>query len=262
MNDLWTFNTETMTWTDIKTGGQVPSNRSNCTAHFDSVNDELIIFGGGGANKKRFNTLNILNWKAKIWREIHPNNNESAPWQRTYHSSALLHPYLVVFGGQGIADLDDLWVYDLRTHNWKEVKIAEGQSKPSARRFHTSVFIGHEFYVIAGCYAKYRSLGDVWKIDLTSLLETDKTDGLEWQEVKIKGSSFLTRWGHTSVVFDEKIYIFGGRFCNDLQDIIIVDPTKDTLKSLRVGGITPKARRRHTCALIGGCMITFGGFNG
>lgn len=116
--------------------------------------------------------------------------------------------------------------------------------------------------MIAGCYGKYRSLGDVWKIDLTSLLETDKTDGLEWQEVKIKGSSFLTRWGHTSVVFDEKIYIFGGRFCNDLQDIIIVDPSKDTLKSLRVGGITPKARRRHTCALIGGCMISFGGFNG
>lgn len=68
MNDLWVFNTQTMTWNDIKTGGEVPSNRSNCTAHFDSASDELIIFGGGGTNKKRFNTVSILNWKTKIWR--------------------------------------------------------------------------------------------------------------------------------------------------------------------------------------------------
>lgn len=76
----------------------------------------------------------------------------------------------MVFGGEGIADLDDLWIFDLRNNSWKEVKIAEGKSKPSARRFHTSVLIGNNFYVIAGCYAKYRSLSDIWKIDLTSLV--------------------------------------------------------------------------------------------
>lgn len=78
----------------------------------------------------------------------------------------------------------------------------------------------------------------------------------------MKGSSFLTRWGHTSAVFEGRIYVFGGRFCNDLQDIIIIDPERDSLKTLRVSGNIPRARRRHACVFIGGCMVVFGGFNG
>ena len=87
---------------------------------------------------------------------------------------------MVIFGGQGIADLDDLWVCDLRSNQWKEIKVAEEKIRPSARRFHTSVLVGNDFYVIAGCYAKYRSLGDVWKIDLTTLIQTGETNNLEW----------------------------------------------------------------------------------
>ena len=37
----------------------------------------------------------------------------------------------------------------------------------------------------------------------------------------MKNSSFLTRWGHSSVVYDNKIYIFGGRFSNDLNDLLV-----------------------------------------
>jgi hypothetical protein len=72
----------------------------------------------------------------------------------------------------------------------------------------------------------------------------------------------LTRWGHTASVFDSKIYVFGGRFCNDLQDVIMIDPERDALKTVRVGGLIPKARRRHTAAFVGSCMVVFGGFNG
>jgi hypothetical protein len=34
---------------------------------YDSENDRIIIFGGGGPNKKRFNTINVLNWMSKEW---------------------------------------------------------------------------------------------------------------------------------------------------------------------------------------------------
>lgn len=74
-------------------------------------------------------------------------------------------------------------------------------------------------------------------------------------------SSFLTRWGHTSAVFDDKIYIFGGRFSSDLQDILIIDPAKETIKVLNLKE-APKARRRHSSVFVGSCMIVFGGFNG
>ena len=173
-----------------------------------------------------------------------------------------MYPYLVLFGGEGIADLDDLWVFDLRTNKWREIKVDKDRPRPCARRFHTSVLLNGYFYVIAGCHDKYRSMGDIWRIDLSRLLEEGTVEDMEWEEIKMKGSSFLTRWGHTSAVFDGKIYVFGGRFCNDLQDILIIDPERDVLKNLRVTGLVPRARRRHACVFVGGCMVVFGGFNG
>jgi hypothetical protein len=60
-------------------------------------------------------------------------------------------------------------------------------------------------------------------MDFTSLLKTGNFDQLEWTERKLKGTSFLSRWGHSSAVFDKKIYIFGGRFSNDLNDLLVAD---------------------------------------
>lgn len=72
MNDVWSFNTTTMEWNEIKTTGDVPSHRSNCSMSYDSENDRIVVFGGGGPNKKRFNTINVLNWITKEWIEIPP----------------------------------------------------------------------------------------------------------------------------------------------------------------------------------------------
>lgn len=52
----------------------------------------------------------------------------------------------------------------------------------------------------------------------------------------MNNNTFLTRWGHTSVVFEDKIYVFGGRFCNDLNDIQVLDPSKDLVTTLNSGG--------------------------
>lgn len=87
MNDVWSFNTVTMSWHEIKTTGDIPSCRSNCSMNYDKNNHKLVVFGGGGPNKKRFNSINLLDWHTKEWREITPKINEAGPWERTYHSS-------------------------------------------------------------------------------------------------------------------------------------------------------------------------------
>lgn len=78
----------------------------------------------------------------------------------------------------------------------------------------------------------------------------------------MKDNTFLTRWGHTSAVYDDKIYVFGGRFCNDLSDILILDPQKDIITTAKIHGDIPKARRRHSACFLGSSMLIFGGFNG
>lgn len=119
--------------------------------------------------------------------------------------------------------------------------------------------------MVAGCHGKYRCLSDVYSLDLTPLLETGDTSNLRWVERKLKGASFLSRWGHSSAVFDGKIYVFAGRFSSDLNDVLVLDMNANTMKTLKMGGSPleyPKPRRRHCATFMGSCMVIFGGFNG
>lgn len=75
MNDLWSFNSITMEWKEVETIGEIPSPRSNCSINYDRPNNKIIVFGGGGPNKVRYNSINILDWKTKQWTEITPKLN-------------------------------------------------------------------------------------------------------------------------------------------------------------------------------------------
>lgn len=103
----------------------------------------------------------------------------------------------------------------------------------------------------------------MYSIDLTDLLERQCVDKLSWRERKLHSTTFLTRWGHSSAVHDGKIYIFGGRFSSDLNDVLAADIAKNTMTTLKVSSAdVPKARRRHSACFIGSNMLVFGGFNG
>lgn len=72
----------------------------------------------------------------------------------------------------------------------------------------------------------------------------------------------MTRWGHSTAVKGNNIYIFGGRFSNDLSDMLIFNAEKDKIRVLKVTSeSTPKPRRRSSLNFIGNCLLMFGGFN-
>ena len=85
MNDMWTYNAITMEWCEVQTTGDRPSHRSNCSMNYDPINKKVVVFGGGGPNKQRFNSVCVLDWTTKHWVEIKPKENEAGPWERTYH---------------------------------------------------------------------------------------------------------------------------------------------------------------------------------
>lgn len=76
-----------MKWTSIPTTGSKPSNRSNATMHFDRLHNNIVLFGGGGQNKLRYNDIHILDWESKEWRREECADHGSVLWERTYHSS-------------------------------------------------------------------------------------------------------------------------------------------------------------------------------
>lgn len=97
---------------------------------------------------------------------------------------------------------------------------------------------------------------------MTELIETANTENLQWVEKKLKNSSFLTRWGHSSAVFNAKICVFGGRFSSDLNDTLVIDLQTNIIKQIKTNAEAPQARRRHCAGFIGSNMLVFGGFNG
>ena len=42
---------------------------------YDEKNNRIIIFGGGAPNKKRFNSIHLLDWNNKQWTEVNPKEN-------------------------------------------------------------------------------------------------------------------------------------------------------------------------------------------
>ena len=99
MNDLWRYDLQQQQWTEVETYGDVPEKRSNSTLNYDSVNHQLLLFGGGSPAKQRHNSVHTLDLVTHNWVEITPCQNESAPWERTYHVAEFKYPFLVVFGG-------------------------------------------------------------------------------------------------------------------------------------------------------------------
>jgi hypothetical protein len=72
MNDLWVYDLKSQSWKEILPMGDVPDARSNATLNYDPVNHQLILFGGGGPNKQRFNSVCILDLNTFQWMEFPP----------------------------------------------------------------------------------------------------------------------------------------------------------------------------------------------
>ena len=80
MNDLWCYSLNKRSWKQIITYGDIPLYRSNSTLCYDPVNEQLLLFGGGGPNKQRFNTVSTLDLNTLHWFEIPPCEASASPW--------------------------------------------------------------------------------------------------------------------------------------------------------------------------------------
>lgn len=70
-------------------------------------------------------------------------------------------------------------------------------------------------------------------VDLSNLLKNGTMNGLYWKEMEFQAASFLTRWGHACASLQNRIYIFGGRFSNDLNDILVLDLETMKMKTIK-----------------------------
>lgn len=171
---------------------------------------------------------------------------------------------MVVVGGESnSSDLGDLWVLDLESKCWKQPEI-DGKNTFSAKRFHTASTIQKTKVVtFGGCHSEYVHLNDLNIFDLKQFLEDPVRGTIVCTKVEVTSNSPTSRWGHSATVLNEKsLFILGGRNENDISDVHVFDADSESWSPLQIDQSAPKPRRRHSCILVSGCVVMFGGFDG
>ncbi|KAJ6232131.1 faciogenital dysplasia protein [Anaeramoeba flamelloides] len=202
INDLYTLDLDTWTWTLLNVKGKKPIARSNHTLNL--IDDRFYLFGGEN-NDKIFGDLYFLDLKNLIWKNI-STQNKNKPSARYGHSSSLYKNQIWIFGGQNKKGkcLNDLYCLDLQTNKliWKKINIINGNSFPPIRKLHTSTVVNSNLMIIGGLTDSL-PLNDVWNFDLNHNI---------WKENESSQKNNINRYGQSAIQFKHKLYIIGG--CN------------------------------------------------
>eukprot|EP01089_Gocevia_fonbrunei_P017650 TRINITY_DN5790_c0_g1_i1.p1 TRINITY_DN5790_c0_g1~~TRINITY_DN5790_c0_g1_i1.p1 ORF type:complete len:272 (+),score=57.09 TRINITY_DN5790_c0_g1_i1:100-915(+) len=127
-----------------------------------------------------------------------------------YHDSKFKNKLLCLGGSDQVNFSNELFCFSWEQNKWELVKTnspdddQEGAPKPGVfpkRHFHTTILYHDELFVFGGKSNGYWN--DIWKYN---------TSTQEWTKETIDSSSKapFKRYGHSAVVFDEHMWIFGG----------------------------------------------------
>lgn len=232
----------------------VPSAREFATLNVDSVNQRIIMFGGGSYRLTG-------RWTNDVWEM--PLNNDgnyfwlpvsvsgTRPQPRGGHLAVYVpnpHPRIIVFGGDvGWGNrVNDLWALNLTSGNESWERLNPLGTIPSAR----SVCVGiyhptRNSIMVFGGDGNYGVLDDLWELRLDSLI---------WREISTTGPKPLARGGGFGAFFCQganKMVIFGGLgaqgFLNDLWALDLT-PGQERWTQLFPSGNIPSPRSVFACA--------------
>jgi hypothetical protein len=149
----------------------------------------------------------------------------NAPWtKRDAHTALVFNDKLWILGGVGGRAPDysqnksDVWA----SENGKDWQLMTVKAAWGDRRAHASVVFQNKMWVIGGATLGAdgnpdQYLNDVWFSE----------DGINWIQAT-SAASWTPRKGHAAVVFDEKIWLFGGAVSEGVtNDVWFTENGKD-----------------------------------
>eukprot|EP00026_Physarum_polycephalum_P007434 Phypoly_transcript_07494.p1 GENE.Phypoly_transcript_07494~~Phypoly_transcript_07494.p1 ORF type:complete len:511 (-),score=89.38 Phypoly_transcript_07494:100-1416(-) len=112
LNDVYSFDTSSSTWSTLSCKGTPPSARAGHTT--DRVGNHLVLFGGGNG-VKILNDVHILHLDTLTWQS--PSHLDNPPTARCAHTTALAdesqHQLIVYGGGDGQRRFRDLYILNV-----------------------------------------------------------------------------------------------------------------------------------------------------
>ncbi|KAG5380967.1 hypothetical protein IGI04_028809 [Brassica rapa subsp. trilocularis] len=162
-NDLYTLNTETLTWQRAVTAGNPPSARDSHTC--STWKNKIIVVGGEDLDDYYYSDVHILDTETFVWKQMKTSGQVLTP--RAGHVTVALERNLFVFGGFTDSQnlYDDLYVLDVETSVWSKLVHAMEEG-PSARFSAGAVSLGPykagSFFFVGGCNKSLEPLDDIY----------------------------------------------------------------------------------------------------
>ena len=204
------------------------------------INDHMLIHGGVNSFNEILSDCHLLNLQNLKWTEAFIEQYNQKP--KIYgHTCCLVLPYkllnhknfniykfpdidpgnnsiekikkkgIYIFGGKTKEETsNELWILEIGKKPFSWIKPHTGGTPPSPRYFHSMDFYEKANYLIVhggrnDDLSASSALNDTFILDLESM---------EWSEVKlysnIKDFKVISRYGHKSTIFSNKLIIFGG----------------------------------------------------
>ncbi len=158
-----------------------------------------------------------------IWKN--PVIKGKPPQPRYGHSAILYQNSMIIFGGEDnetSESLSDVHLLDLETWTWMQPQVS-GEIPPS-RSFHTAILVQDSMLVWGG-HAEAKDGGYIFSDVAVHILNL-KT--WQWSQVTPKGTPPEARSQHSTALFKDKLFIYGGSY--DIyaarDDLHLLDLTK------------------------------------
>jgi len=197
------------------------------------INNKWYMIGGNVNNDQSADIFIVNLDEFKIERLISKNLKGTIPVPFDSHSAVLTsdNNKIIVFGGySGAKKTNKIYEFDISTATWKEL-AAQAKIKPAPRANHCAAMIGSNMFIFGGSGEESDNKADLWKFNIATAEWTEivKKEGAEWPQA---------RAGHSAVVQDDKILIFGGNLelALEINDIYEFDTKTTEWKLLSAGG--------------------------
>eukprot|EP01064_Diplonema_japonicum_P001561 TRINITY_DN11028_c0_g2_i1.p1 TRINITY_DN11028_c0_g2~~TRINITY_DN11028_c0_g2_i1.p1 ORF type:complete len:512 (+),score=43.12 TRINITY_DN11028_c0_g2_i1:39-1538(+) len=186
------------------------------------------------------------------WECITPEGD--APRHRRAHSSVAVGGFILIFGGRGNVSaqqtgLRGMAIFDTATKKWS---FPESPTTPSERWNHSMSVVGENVYLFGG-ENETELKDDMFMFNMTELA---------WSEITglVKGQ-VPARYAHSTVVYKNDLYVFGGATTRHVNDIQKFDTSELSWCPVPVSGEKPSPRCGHAACVVADKMYVFGGLS-
>ncbi|GLI61557.1 hypothetical protein VaNZ11_003952 [Volvox africanus] len=252
LDDLCALDADTLSWRVVSSHAARSKDRpEKMLGHAAAAIGSKIWIFGGQQGRKFLRTLYCFDTETCTWTR---RDADSLPPARAGHSMVTVHGSVIyMFGGQGKRLYNDLYKLDPLTGVFTEVE-ASGKP-PSPRRGHSLVWDGRDYLV---CFGGINQSSTDAQLSVFSLSRG------AWFTPQAFGPSPSARTQHTAQLLSPGIIlIFGG--CNStgtfFNDAVVLDTRTFTWHKPTLLNTAPAPRYHHTCSVVNGRIIIYGGIN-